>query len=118
MRVRVKVWFEHRGEQVFGSGKATILRAVEEAGSLNAAATQLGMSYRHVWTTIHAAEERLGKPLLDRQRGGTKGGGATLTRYARKLIKQFDALENDVRDYTEQRAGSALSTRKGRKTQR
>jgi molybdate transport system regulatory protein len=108
MKVRVKVWLEHKGEQVFGSGKADILHAVEETGSLNAAAAQLGMSYRHVWAAIRAAEERLGRPLLRKQRGGRKGGGATLTNYARKLVAQFEALEKDIKDGMNHRSANQL----------
>ena len=101
MRVRVKVWFEQKGEQVFGSGKAAILRAVDETGSLNAAAAQLGMSYRHVWTAIRTAEDRLGKSLLTKQRGGRKGGGAKLTQYARTLVERFDRIDSDIREHAD-----------------
>ena len=34
------------------------------------------MSYNKAWRIIHAAEQRLGFPLLDRSVGGSLGGGS------------------------------------------
>jgi len=88
---------------VFGAGKARILCAVDKTGSINAAARELGMSYRHAWSTIDAAEHRLGHKLLRRSRGGPKGGGATLTRYARDLLDKLNALEEEVKNTADKR---------------
>jgi len=103
MQVKSKVWLDERGMPIFGSGKCRILRAVAETGSLNKAATKLGMSYRHAWSTIRAAEQRLGEPLLHRQRGGQQGGGAQLTEYAEALTQRFEELDRDVCAYTNMR---------------
>jgi molybdate transport system regulatory protein len=101
MKVRSKVWFEKNGKLVFGAGRARILKAVIKTGSLNAAAKDLGMSYRHLWSSIKTAEERLGKPLLIKTRGGKSGGGAILTPFAKKLLKQFDTLNNSTRKHVD-----------------
>jgi molybdate transport repressor ModE-like protein len=37
------------------------------------------MSYTKAWHTLAAAEERLSFALLERQAGGTLGGGSTLS---------------------------------------
>ena len=103
MNVRSKVWLEKDGRLVFGTGKAGILRAVAETGSLNGAARQLNMSYRHVWSGIRAAEQRLGFPLLTRRKGGKRGGGAVLTEYAGDLLRQFEELEKDVKSFANRR---------------
>ena len=103
MKVRTKVWLEKDGELVFGSGKARILRAVEQTGSLNAAAVELGMSYRHVWSSIRAAEERLGRPLLIRSKGGPGGGGAVLTPEAKRLMERLTVLSNETRALADKR---------------
>ncbi|MBN1671834.1 MAG: LysR family transcriptional regulator [Kiritimatiellae bacterium] len=103
MRVRSKLWIEKGGEQVFGAGKARMLKAVAKTGSLNAAAHELGMSYRHVWSSIRAAEQRLGRALLVKTKGGKKGGGAAVTPYAKDLIGKFERLEKDIRTMTNKR---------------
>ena len=96
MNVKSKVWLEKNDKLVFGVGRAGILRAVAETGSLNKAAGELNMSYRHAWSCIKAAEERLGRPLLVRSKGGRKGGGATLTEYAQDLVCKFEILDREV----------------------
>jgi molybdate transport system regulatory protein len=52
------------------------------------------MSYRAVWGKIKATEERLGKPVLEKQTGGANGGGSTLTPLGRSLVERFRQLED------------------------
>ena len=101
MKVKCKVWLERDGDLCFGSGRARILRAVGETGSLNKAASALGISYRHAWSQIRAAEQRLGRPLLTRRRGGRERGGAELTDYAKEVMRRFEKMERDVRNHVD-----------------
>jgi len=79
------------GEVAFDARDVQLLRAIDEHGSLNAAATALGRSYAHEQRRIVALEEGFG-PLVRRERGGTSGGGSTLTDEARRLIQRFRRL--------------------------
>ncbi len=98
-RIRTKIWIEDdNGEVIFGEGRFRILKAVEEQGSLSAAAKSLGMSYRAVWGKIKATEERLGRQLLRKQSGGASGGGSELTPFATDLLRKFTELQNLSRD--------------------
>ncbi|MCU0574638.1 MAG: LysR family transcriptional regulator [Syntrophobacteraceae bacterium] len=98
LTVRSKIWVEdEHGDVVFGSGRLHILNAVEEHGSILAAAKALGMSYRAVWGKIKATEDRLGQPLLTKRTGGAHGGGSELTPFARALIERFRHLDTLVR---------------------
>ena len=60
----------------FAEGRRMLLEAVDRLGSLNAAAKELGMSYRAAWGKIKATEKALGLKLLDVTTGGKGGGGA------------------------------------------
>lgn len=101
--IKSKIWIEDEdGDMVFGSGRLRILTAIEEHGSILAAAKELHMSYRAVWGKIKATEERLGQPLLSRRVGGAQGGGSELTPLGRALIKRFRQLQN----LTEKKADS------------
>lgn len=94
LTVKSKIWIEDEdGNVVFGSGRMRILSAVEEYGSIMAAAKSLGMSYRAVWGKIRATEQRLGQPILEKQTGGFHGGGSTLTPFGKVLIERFRQLE-------------------------
>lgn len=101
MKVRSKVWLEEESGLVFGSGKAMILKYIEETGSIAKAAKRLNMSYRHAWSYIKSAEKRLGEPLVRCIRGGRDGGGAVLTDCAEGLLKKFIKLEQKVKLFTD-----------------
>ena len=57
IKARAKVWLEADGKYVFGLGISKILRAVDQEGSIKAAANVVGKSYRHIWARIKEAEE-------------------------------------------------------------
>lgn len=75
----------------FDGRDATLLRAVDDAGSLNAAASALGRSYSRAHGRLGELEEAFG-PLVERTRGGAGGGGSTLTDGARALLARYDRL--------------------------
>lgn len=94
LNIKSKIWIEDEaGKVVFGSGRLRILNAVEEHGSILAAAKALGMSYRAVWGKIKATEDRLGQQLMTRKVGGASGGGSELTPLGRILVERFRRLQ-------------------------
>lgn len=101
MRLRYKIWLDYRG-RAFGDGPARLLAGVQEWGSLRRAAQELGMSYNKAWRILHAAEQRLGFPLLDRSVGGSLGGGSNITPEARDLMRRYQALATEADEMLEQ----------------
>jgi molybdate transport system regulatory protein len=91
VQLKYKLWLDYRG-RAFGDGPARLLAGVEESGSLRKAAQELGMSYNKAWRILHAAEQRLGFPLLDRSVGGSLGGGSNITPAARDLMIRYQAV--------------------------
>jgi molybdate transport system regulatory protein len=67
------------------------LRAIDDTGSMNAAADDLGRSYARIQRRVVELEKALG-PLVTRTRGGANGGGSTLTTRARRLLDRFERL--------------------------
>jgi len=86
-----KLWMiNKKGEAVFGDGLAELLETIDKAHSMLEAAEKLGMSYRYALHRITLAEERLGKPLVKRVRGGAKGGGSSeVTDFGKELAKRY-----------------------------
>jgi molybdate transport system regulatory protein len=86
---RVKVWLEAEGRYAFGFGISEILQAVDRAGSIKQAASDLGKSYRYVWGRIKEAERVLGQPLVEAQVGGKGTHRSFLTPAARQFMDDF-----------------------------
>jgi molybdate transport system regulatory protein len=98
-KLRTKMWIaDSSGNVIFGMGRVKILEAVEQYGSINAAAKSLKMSYRAVWGRIKATEDRLGRQLVVRTTGGSSGGGSVLTPYAKELVTSFKIFRRKTLD--------------------
>ena len=82
-----------RGEVIaFGPGKAALLRAIEQAGSISAAARALGMSYRRAWLLVEEMNASFQQPLVATATGGAKGGGARITALARTMLTRYERM--------------------------
>jgi len=95
MEIKVKFWIENKGEVVLGGGKTAFLLAVDHFGSIQRAAEEFGMSYRHAWGAIKKIEQRAGFRIMDTKIGG-RNGGAKLTPKGKALVKAMDALFKDL----------------------
>ncbi len=93
MEIKYKIWIEHNGKVIFGKGRDEILKSIEERHSLNAAAKELGMSYRAAWGRLKASEERMDKKLVSTS---DKEKSLQLTDQARIIIERFEKLEKEV----------------------
>jgi molybdate transport system regulatory protein len=85
----------HAEGVTFGADDAALLRAIDNAGSLNAAANDLGRSYSRAHKRLSQLEAAFGS-LVASQRGGTGGGGSTLTERARALLARFERLRSGL----------------------
>ena len=69
-----------------GPGKADLLDAIEETGSISAAARALGMSYRRAWLLVETMNECFKSPLVETATGGQHGGGALVTDLGHEVV--------------------------------
>ena len=102
MEIKAKFWIENKGEVVLGGGKASLFLAVDRLGSIQRAAEEFGMSYRHAWGAIRKIEQRAGFKILDTRLGG-KDGGAQLTPKGKEFIWEVDSLIKDLQGIVEKR---------------
>ena len=56
MKPRVKVWVVFGDRLKFGEGRARLLEAIDEVGSLRQAVEQFAMSYRNAWGYLRELE--------------------------------------------------------------
>jgi molybdate transport system regulatory protein len=76
-----------------GPGKADLLDAIEQTGSISAAARALGMSYRRAWLLVDTMNACFQSPLVATLTGGQHGGGAQVTELGRDVVKRYRAME-------------------------
>ncbi len=101
--LKYKIWLSG----LVGDGKVEdftydLLVLIHEKGSLKAASNALRVSYRKAWGNLQKAEEILGYPLIDRQRGGKDGGNSSLTPAAIRLLEAYRALQQKFDDSVEE----------------
>ncbi len=89
MRPRLKVWVVVDDRVKFGDGRASLLDAIVELGSLQRAVARFGMSYRGAWGYFRDLERAAGFPLLERHPGGGKTGGTRLTPEGRRFLERY-----------------------------
>lgn len=96
MRLRV-----YRTGRSFGPGVSSLMKLVEERGSLSAACKEMGMAYSKAWRIIKAAEDDLGFPLMEGQSGGESGGRTILTERGKAFLDRYLKFEDGVRQQAE-----------------
>ena len=70
------IFLDEDGEKFFGEGPCRLLHAVEQTGSLRAAAQSMGMAYTKALKLVRHAEKALGFALTERTAGGGTGEAA------------------------------------------
>jgi putative molybdopterin biosynthesis protein len=75
-------WAGQRGERLIRNALMDLLHAVQDSGSISAAAKSLGLSYRHVWGELKRWEGELGHALIVWE----KGQPARLSVFGEKLL--------------------------------
>lgn len=89
VKPKLRVWVVFLDRVKVGAGRAELLGAIDELGSIRAGAARLGMSYRYAWGYIRDLEEAAGFRFIERQRGGGQTGGAALTAQGKAFLNRY-----------------------------
>jgi molybdate transport system regulatory protein len=76
-----------------GPGKADLLEAIAETGSISAAGRRMKMSYRRAWLLVEELNGSFQTALVAADKGGAHGGGARLTELGARVLRHFRAME-------------------------
>lgn len=80
-----------------GPGKADLLEAIAETGSLGAAGTALQMSAKRVWGLVREMNTAFREPLIETEKGGKGGGGgARLSPTGQHVLARYRTLEAEA----------------------
>jgi molybdate transport system regulatory protein len=101
MRPCSNFWIEKDRKVVLSEWRVALLEAVEQTGSINAAAAQQGVPFRVAWRKIQEMEDSLGIALTERITGSPRGGGTRLTAAGQADIAQFHAAMAGLKELAE-----------------
>ena len=102
INLKVKLYLEDEQEKFMGIGVLWILQRVPACGSLRAAAAEMGISYSKAFRMIEKLESTLGKPVLERHRGGMQRNGAKLTPFGQEFILLYDDFQRTCKSLMEE----------------
>ena len=87
----------YRDEEIaLGPGKADLLAAIMETGSISAAGRKMGMSYRRAWLLVDTMNRCFKSPVVESSTGGKHGGGAQLTTFGEEILKLYRSVQVDT----------------------
>ena len=89
----LKIRIPHGNESAMGPGKADLLEAIDRAGSISAAAREMGMSYKRAWDLVDTMNRCFKQPLVATATGGSHGGGAHVTEFGHDVLRRYRAAE-------------------------
>jgi molybdate transport system regulatory protein len=107
----LRIDFEGGGR--LGPGKARLLEAIAEAGSISAGARAMGMSYKRAWDLVEETGRLAGAPVVETRAGGPQGGGARLTPAGEALLATFRAIEKAAAEAAEPHMARLAGPRTG-----
>lgn len=91
--VRIRIRSATGDLYAMGPGKAELLMAIRDMGSIAAAGRRMDMSYQKTRQLVDELNRSFVGPLVEGFKGGTHGGGAKLTALGEDVLTRFLAME-------------------------
>ncbi|MGZ3377734.1 MAG: TOBE domain-containing protein [Phenylobacterium sp.] len=79
-----------------GLDRVALVEAIAELGSISAAATRLGISYRGAWEAVQALNNLFDGPIIEAAPGGKAGGAAAVTPRGKALAAAFRRVQSEL----------------------
>ena len=110
--LKVKLQVLHRDAIAFGPGKADLLQAIADTGSIVGAGRSLGLSYRRTRDMIDTLNQCWKGPLVETAKGGRSHGGTVLTPLGHQVLAAYRCAVAELRE-TAQRHAALLALLEG-----
>jgi molybdate transport system regulatory protein len=76
--------------------RVALIQAIDELGSITAAAKRLELSYKGAWDIVQALNNLFEAPLIEAAPGGRAGGAATVTERGRDVAAAFHRVQGEI----------------------
>lgn len=108
-RLDIRIRLYCGDEIAIGPGKAELLEAIREHGSISAGGRALDMSYRRAWLLVDTMNRCWNEPLVATSPGSAHGGGARITPLGEQVLSRYRALQAGLRGASESADLKALT---------
>jgi molybdate transport system regulatory protein len=109
MELKVKVnIIDETDKSITGPGIIQLLDLLKEEKSLNKASKRMNISYVKAKRLLDQMEEKLGKKILIRRRGGVDRGGTELSEFGLKYLEEFKKMKEKITDFSNKQFASFL----------
>lgn len=103
-----RIWLEGEEGTFIGYGRAVLLEKIQLHGSISKASTEMKMSYKHAWSLVESMNRQAGTPVVITRRGGSRGGGATLSETGIRLLQLFWRVQNKMEKFLDEESAKWL----------
>ncbi len=86
------------GGIAIGPGRAELLEAIRDAGSISAAGRSMAMSYKRAWDLVEEMNACFAAPVVSTSTGGVAGGGSRLTDTGTAVLAAYRRIEAAAAD--------------------
>lgn len=107
--IKIKIQLPLANEIAMGPGKAQLLLAIHQHGSISAAAKSMKMSYKRAWDLVAIMNHAFKEPLVVTSVGGQHGGGAGVTPFGLLVLQSYQALQQKTADFVDTEATDLLA---------
>lgn len=97
--VHGRLWLEGPDGTILGHGRVELLEKIDDLGSLRAAASALGMSYRYAWKLVKSMNDYGDAPLISLNAGGRGGGHAVLTEAGKEAVAAYRRTDREFEQF-------------------
>lgn len=98
MELNTKLYLlDESGEKFMGIGVLWLLEAIDECSSLRQAASKMSLSYSKAYSMLSRLEKELGKPVVERHKGGHMREGVQLTPFAKEFMALYRSFQSKVK---------------------
>ncbi|PNU05756.1 winged helix-turn-helix domain-containing protein [Novosphingobium guangzhouense] len=99
-RLKIKIQIHSGDEIAMGPGKADLLDAIRQHGSISAAGRAMSMSYRRAWLLVDVMNRCWDAPLVQTAPGRAATSGARLTELGEAVLAHYRALQDSIAQAT------------------
>ena len=85
------------GKKYMGIGVLWLLEEIDKSKSLRSASINMGLSYSKAYGMLKRLEEEVGRPFVERKRGGASRESLELTPFARNYMELYREFQTSAK---------------------